>query len=66
MYRTYDTNTIYKDTANKKLTGVCAGVARHYKLQNWLVRVGAVASLIVFPLATGVAYVVATLLLRSR
>jgi hypothetical protein len=30
MNRTFDTNTIYKDPLNKKLTGVCAGIARHY------------------------------------
>lgn len=66
MYRSYDCNTIYKDNVNKKLTGVCAGIARHYNFANWQVRAAAVGSLILFPVATGVAYVVATMLLRSR
>lgn len=66
MHRYYDTNTIYKDQVHKKLTGVCAGVARRYNMPRWAVRVGAVASLLIFPLATGVAYIVATLLLRAR
>ena len=66
MYRSYDTNTIYKDNVNKVVTGVCAGVARRYQLANWQVRAAAVGCLIMFPMPTGVAYVVATLLLRSR
>ncbi len=66
MYRTYDTNSIYKDQVYKKVTGVCAGVARHYNKPRWAVRALAVAALIIFPVATGVAYVVATLLLPSR
>lgn len=66
MYRSYDTNSIYKDNTFKKVTGVCAGIARHYKLPRWAVRVGAIVSFLAFPIATGIAYVVATVLLRSR
>lgn len=66
MYRHYDSNTIYKDQTFKKLTGVCAGVARYYNKPRWMVRGAALASLIIFPMATGVAYVVATMLMRSR
>lgn len=66
MYKYYDTNTIYKDQTFKKLTGVCAGVARHYQKPRWLVRTAALAALIVFPQVTGVAYIVASVVLRSR
>ena len=51
-----------KDVVYKKLTGVCAGVAKHYGLPRWGVRIAAIVSLFTFPVATGVAYVVATLL----
>jgi phage shock protein PspC (stress-responsive transcriptional regulator) len=54
-----------KDLVYKKLTGVCAGVAKHYGLPRWGVRIAAIVSLFTFPVATGVAYVVATLLMGT-
>jgi phage shock protein C len=66
MSRTFDTNTIYKDALNKKLTGVCSGIARFYSMERWVVRALTLGALIVFPMATGVAYVVASVLMRSR
>ncbi|MCJ8270013.1 MAG: PspC domain-containing protein [Psychrosphaera sp.] len=66
MNRTYDTNTIYKDSLNKKLTGVCAGIARHYDMERWLVRGLTLGALFLMPMVTGVAYVVASVLLRNR
>ncbi len=66
MNRTYDTNTIYKDSLNKKLTGVCAGIARHYDMDRWLVRIVTLGALFLMPMVTGVAYVVASVLLRNR
>jgi phage shock protein PspC (stress-responsive transcriptional regulator) len=66
MNRTYDTNTIYKDSLNKKLTGVCAGIARHYDMERWLVRGLTLGALFFLPMVTGVAYVVASVLLRNR
>ncbi|TMM47941.1 PspC domain-containing protein [Colwellia ponticola] len=56
-----------KDIRNKKLTGVCAGIAKHYDLPRLAVRVAAVAAFIMLPVVTGVAYVVASMLLpRSK
>jgi len=52
-----------KDSANKKLSGVCAGIARHYDLPRLGVRIAAIAALIMLPVATGVAYIVASVLL---
>ncbi|MDP7592436.1 MAG: PspC domain-containing protein [Litorilituus sp.] len=52
-----------KDSQHKKLTGVCAGIARHYQLPRIAVRVAAIAALFLLPVATGVAYVVASVLL---
>jgi len=57
--------TLSKDTANKKLTGVCAGLAKHYELPRLAVRIAAVAALIMLPVVTGVAYVVASMLLPN-
>jgi len=52
-----------KDSRHKKLTGVCAGIAKHYDLPRIVVRVAAIGALILLPAATGVAYVVASVLL---
>ncbi len=52
-----------KDSTHKKLTGVCAGIAKHYDLPRLAVRLAAIATLIMIPVATGVAYVVASVLL---
>lgn len=65
--REYSVNkTFSKDIVNKKLTGVCAGLAKHYAIPRLAVRVGVVVALIIFPVATGVAYLVATLLMPTR
>jgi phage shock protein PspC (stress-responsive transcriptional regulator) len=55
-----------KDSVHKKLTGVCAGIAKHYELPRLAVRLAAIAALIMIPVATGVAYVVATVLLPEN
>lgn len=58
--------TLAKDTFHKKLTGVCAGVAKHYEFPRIAVRIAAIAALICLPVVTGVAYVVASILLPSK
>lgn len=55
-----------KDNLHKKLSGVCAGIAKHYELPRIVVRVAAILALITFPVATGVAYIVASLLMPTR
>lgn len=55
-----------KDNGHKKLSGVCAGIAKHYDLPRIVVRVVAIGALIVLPIATGVAYVVASVLLPEN
>ncbi len=65
--RNYSVNkTLTKDVIHKKLSGVCAGIAKYYELPRWLVRVAAIATLVMLPVAAGVAYVVASLLLPSK
>lgn len=52
-----------KDSRHKKLTGVCGGIAKYYDLPRIAVRLVAIGALIMLPVATGVAYVVASVLL---
>jgi phage shock protein C len=58
--------TLSKDTRYKKLSGVCAGIAKHYELPRLVVRAATVCALLMFPVATGVAYMVATLLMPTK
>jgi phage shock protein C len=58
--------TLRKDIQHKKLSGVCGGIARHYELPRLVVRVAAVLALLMFPVATGVAYLVAAILMPSQ
>ncbi|MBA6392050.1 PspC domain-containing protein [Colwellia sp. BRX10-3] len=65
--REYSVNkTLTKDVVHKKLSGVCGGIAKHYNLPRIAVRVGAILALLMFPVATGVAYLVATLLIPTK
>ncbi len=57
--------TLAKDMRNKKLSGVCAGIAKHYEVPRIAVRIASVVALITFPVATGVAYVVAAVLMPN-
>ncbi|WP_206486472.1 PspC domain-containing protein [Thalassotalea sp. G2M2-11] len=59
-------NRLTKDMVHKKLSGVCGGIARHYQLSRLGVRIAAVVSLFAFPVVTGVAYIVAAMLLPAR
>ncbi len=55
-----------KDSLHKKVSGVCGGIARHYQLSRLGVRFAAVVSLLMFPVVTAVAYIVAAILLPER
>jgi len=57
--------TLCKDMRYKKLSGVCAGIAKHYDYPRLAVRFAAVAALIMLPVAAGVAYIVASILLPN-
>ncbi|WDD98329.1 PspC domain-containing protein [Thalassomonas actiniarum] len=58
--------TLSKDVHHKKLSGVCAGLAKYYQLPRLVVRMAAIVALITFPVATGVAYLVSALLMSDR
>ncbi|WP_286234651.1 PspC domain-containing protein [Thalassotalea sediminis] len=55
-----------KDCLNRKISGVCAGIANHYELPSWGVRIAAIVSLFTFPVVTAVAYITAAVLLPNR
>ena len=57
--------TLMKDKRYKKLSGVCAGIAKYYDLPPLVIRIATIVALIIFPVAVGVAYVVATLLMPN-
>jgi phage shock protein C len=57
--------TLCKDVQHKKLTGVCAGIAKYYDFPRLAVRIAAITALIMIPVVTGVAYVVASMLLPN-
>ncbi len=58
--------TLTKDVIHKKVSGVCGGIAKHYELPRLGVRIAAVVALFTFPVVTGVAYIVAAILLPTR
>ncbi|MFB1015168.1 MAG: PspC domain-containing protein [Alteromonadaceae bacterium] len=57
--------TLTKDSRYKKLSGVCAGIAKYYDLPRLAIRIATIIALITFPVAVGVAYIVATLLMPN-
>ncbi|MDO6426255.1 PspC domain-containing protein [Thalassotalea sp. 1_MG-2023] len=59
-------STLSKDQLYKKVSGVCAGIARHYQFPRWGVRIAAIVSLFAFPVVTAVAYICATILLPNH
>lgn len=52
--------------AHRKIYGVCAGFAAYYDQPIWLMRVLAVALLLMFPLAAVIGYFAAAFLLPDR
>ena len=58
--------TIARDPLNKKLGGVCAGLARYLDVEPLYIRICAIFGLIVAPQATLIAYGVAYLVLDDR
>lgn len=57
--------TISKDIVNKKLSGVCAGIAKYYQIPRLIIRLGAIIALLMLPVVTGVAYLLAALLMPN-
>ncbi|MCH7743271.1 MAG: PspC domain-containing protein [Proteobacteria bacterium] len=54
------------DAVNKKLGGVCSGIARYLDIPSIIVRLGAIIGLCVLPQATLLAYGLAYVILNPR
>ncbi|MDO6692149.1 PspC domain-containing protein [Aliiglaciecola sp. 3_MG-2023] len=61
-----NTNQLYRDTVRGKISGVCAGIARNFNVEAWMVRIAAIAAFIFMPMVVGVAYLLAVLLIPTR
>ena len=57
---------LYRDTRRGKIFGVCAGIARHYGIETWVVRCIAVTALIFLNWVAFVAYLVAAIVLDKN
>jgi phage shock protein PspC (stress-responsive transcriptional regulator) len=55
-----------KDLVHKKISGVCAGIARHFDVPRLLVRAAVVVAGFMMPMVTVVAYFVAALIMPNR
>ncbi|MCV2886642.1 PspC domain-containing protein [Aestuariibacter sp. AA17] len=61
-----DTQQLHRSTLNKKVSGVCAGLARHFDVSVIWVRLAAIVAFIMFPMPVAIAYLMAVLLLPKR
>ena len=61
----YQTRKLYRDGANEKICGVCAGLARYFGMDIWVVRCLAITGLVFMPSIIVPAYFIACLLLAK-
>ena len=66
MKSKYIGNPITKDTLNRKLSGVCAGIAKHYGVPTIAVRLAVVVFGCMFPVFTVLGYLLAVLLMPEK
>ena len=64
--KNYSTRSWYCNKANRKIFGVCSGLAAYYNSSVTVVRLVAVLMLIAFPGLTFFAYIAAGLILPAR
>lgn len=56
----------FRDSEKAKVSGVCAGIAKYFDINEWIVRAVCIVSFILAPFAVGLAYVLAVLLLSYK
>jgi len=56
---------ISKSKRYKKFSGVCAGIAKHYRFPRLGVRIATVSLFLLFPMAIAIAYLLAAIILPS-
>jgi phage shock protein C len=59
----YRTSTLYLDKRRQRVSGVCAGIARYFGVEVWVVRGMAITGLIFMPSVVIPAYIIAALVL---
>lgn len=57
---------LYRDKTNAKLAGVCAGLARYFNMELWLVRILMFSGLILVPNVTLLGYLVGWMILGTK
>lgn len=72
-YRNYSSNrrqgygiNLYRNTRDKKIGGVCAGLADHFEISHWVMRVLFITALIFIGTVAIWAYVIAWVLLTPK
>lgn len=63
MKTVYDESCVRKDKRKARVAGVCAGLARHFEIPIWLVRLVTVIGFITFPMVVAIAYIAAAFVL---
>ena len=61
-----NTNQLYRDTVRARVSGVCAGLARHFNVDAWVVRLATIAAFIFFPFPVAIAYVLGVVLIPTH
>lgn len=66
MKTIYDNDRVTRDLSRAVISGVCAGVARYFKVDPVWVRAAAALGLVFVPMITLPAYIAAVVLLPRR
>ena len=66
MKSQYLGNPIAKDHLNRKLSGVCAGIANHFQQPVWVVRAATIGFGLFFPMAAVFGYLLAVMLMPTK
>ncbi|ATC93530.1 PspC domain-containing protein [Pseudoalteromonas tunicata] len=66
MNRFENTQSFYKDRLNKKISGVCAGIANGHNFPVWATRLATLLLFFVFPVPVLIGYFVAAMILPAK
>lgn len=66
MSSQYLGNPIVRDSLNRKISGVCAGIAKHFELPVWMVRAATIGFGLFFPVAAVFGYFLAVVLMPQK
>lgn len=66
MKSTFDINDLHRSRHNKIITGLAAGMARHWDLNVFYLRVAMIIGMFMAPMLCGMSYLIASLLIKER